>query len=77
MGFYIRMYVEVIKDMGYFLFIFTTTIVAFGHAFLLLARNDSGDEVLIPDFFKAIMDSYVILDIRDDVFADYVTWYSW
>mmetsp|Transcript_29198 Transcript_29198/g.28261 ORF Transcript_29198/g.28261 Transcript_29198/m.28261 type:complete len:125 (-) Transcript_29198:499-873(-) len=76
MGFYIRMLVEVAKDISHFLFIFSIVIVAFGHAFYLLARNDS-EGGLIDNFFMAVMDSYLIWDIRDEIFADYLDWYSW
>jgi len=75
-GFYIRMLMEVTKDISYFLFIFSIVIVAFGHAFYLLSKNDS-EGGLIDNFFMAIIDSYLIWDIRDEIFADYLTWYSW
>lgn len=35
-GYYIRMLVEVLKDIVHFLFIFILTIIAFAHAFFVL-----------------------------------------
>jgi len=34
------MFVEVIKDVRYFIFIFVLTIVAFAHAFFIILKNN-------------------------------------
>ena len=40
MGFMIRMFYEVCKEIAHFLFILGVVYIAFGHAFILLGRNN-------------------------------------
>ncbi len=51
-GYYIRMLVEVIKDIKYFIFIFALTIVAFAHAWYVFLKN--GEESELENFAVAI-----------------------
>jgi len=43
-NFYIRMIIEVIKDMGQFFFIFLVSVLAFGHCFFIFGLNQEGIE---------------------------------
>lgn len=51
-GYYIRMLVEVIKDIKYFIFIFALTIVAFAHAWFVFLKN--GEETELENFAAAL-----------------------
>eukprot|EP00347_Sterkiella_histriomuscorum_P012361 403368887 len=78
-GYYIRMLVEVIKDIKYFIFIFALTIVSFGHAWSIYLRN--GTEYSDTETISHSMGFVYRLALGDfsiiDEFGDYHIEISW
>jgi len=77
-GYYIRMVVEVLNDMANFILIFIIVVVAFAHALLLVARNDS-EEPILKNIGVALSYSYLIpLGYYDlNIFPDYKIVFAW
>lgn len=77
-GYYIRMLVEVSKDIVNFLFIAGLTIVAFAHTYFIYLKNNSEGSP-----FESMRDALVFAyllpfgDYGIDSFGDYHTWISW
>ncbi len=57
-GYLIRMIIEVISDMKYFLFILMVTVTAIGDAMLKIANQNKGEERFVKGFFEAVMFTY-------------------
>lgn len=78
-GYYIRMLVQVVIDIRYFIFIFVLTIFAFAHAFFVLQKNSSQVD---PNFLNVSSSiAYVYLlsmaQLNTSVFGDYHPGISW
>jgi len=71
-GYYIRMIVEVLRDMSNFMLIFCVVIGAFANAFFLICKNDSGGPIL-EKFGESILYTYNIPigNAGDEIFPDY------
>lgn len=60
-GYLIRMIVEVLYDMGIFLFILLITLCAFGDSFLRLALGNEGDDQFTTSFVPAVLYAYEMI----------------
>mmetsp|Transcript_33818 Transcript_33818/g.32924 ORF Transcript_33818/g.32924 Transcript_33818/m.32924 type:complete len:191 (+) Transcript_33818:1407-1979(+) len=77
-GYYIRMVIEVIIDLGNFMIIFVIVVVAFGHSYLILERNNSTGP-LISGMWNSVILSYMMPmgEYPTDSFGDFQNWLSW
>jgi hypothetical protein len=77
-GYYIRMLVNVIQDIRYFIFIFVLTILAFAHAYYVFLKNNSKGPVF-ESVTEAVAYVYKIAlgDFDTDIYGDYFHQISW
>lgn len=77
-GYYIRMLVEVIKDIKYFIFIFALTITAFAHAWFIFLKNGSeGSDLTSFSLSLGYVYRLALGDFSTDEFGDYYIEISW
>ena len=82
-GYYIRMIVEVIRDIKEFIFIFGILVIAFGHAFNVFYRNGidhlQSFESPHPRYYYSLIYSYRLAlgDFNTDDFPEYQQWVPW
>ena len=77
-GYYIRMLIQVIRDIKYFIFIYVLTIVAFAHAWFVYFKNSSQGSSL-PRVTDALIYVYMIAfsNYNTGEFGDYYIQISW
>lgn len=77
-GYYIKMLVQVVFDIRYFIFIFVLTIFAFAHAWYVFLKNNDEGPVFIS-VFEALAYVYKIAlgDFDTDIYGSYYYQVSW